>query len=67
MSQKTKILAHLSAGHSITPIDALQMFGCFRLGARIYDLKNDGHDIHKTMVQRGNKMFARYTLLKKGS
>ena len=64
MSQKSDILAHLSAGHQLTPIDALKLFGCFRLGARIYDLKQDGHMIYTTMVERGKKRFARYTLIK---
>ena len=64
MSQKMQILSHMASGNSITPIDALEKFGCFRLGARIYDLKEDGHNIHTTMVERGPKRFARYTLIK---
>lgn len=41
-SQCEKILIHLQAGKSINPIQALNLYGCFRLGARIYDLKKLG-------------------------
>jgi hypothetical protein len=34
-------------GNTITPLDALQNYGCFRLAARISDLKNQGHAIVK--------------------
>ena len=46
-----KVLSHLKSGKSITPLEALSEYGCFRLGARIYDLKKDGHPIHKQMVE----------------
>ena len=49
-SQLHKILNYLQLGYSISPIDALNMFGCFRLGARIFDLKQIGYDIAKQMV-----------------
>lgn len=45
MSQEKQILEYLQAGNKITPIDALNMFGCFRLGARICDLRNKGYNI----------------------
>lgn len=41
-SQCEKILIHLQAGKSINPIQALNLYGYFRLGARIYDLKKLG-------------------------
>lgn len=44
-SQKAQILADLQKGKAITPIDALNDYGCFRLGARIADLKEDGWPI----------------------
>lgn len=37
-SQTKRILAYMQAGHSITPYDALRMFSCMRLGARIADI-----------------------------
>ncbi|MCE7856899.1 MAG: hypothetical protein DYG97_10195 [Ignavibacteria bacterium CHB3] len=45
MSQKQAILEYLLSGKSITPLEALDLFKCFRLGARIWDLKKEGHDI----------------------
>jgi hypothetical protein len=51
MTQIDQILNHLKSGKPITPIDALNKFGCFRLGARIFDLKREGHNIHKQMIE----------------
>lgn len=43
-------------------MSALQLFDCFRLGARIADLRKEGYKI-KTMIQnRGVKRFAEYKL-----
>lgn len=50
-THNAKVLAHLQSGKSITPIEALDEFGCFRLGARIYDLKQAGHTIQKQMIE----------------
>lgn len=64
-TQTKQILAHLKTGRSITPIDALNKYGCFRLGARIYDLKQDGHNIYREMVETDSgKRVASYTLVK---
>lgn len=60
-SQKQQILDYLLEGNEITPIDALNKFGCFRLGARIADLKKDGYDI-KTRIAKGGKNYAIYKL-----
>jgi len=38
-SQNERIKQHLEMGRSITPLAALRLYGCLRLGARIYDLK----------------------------
>ena len=47
-STTDKIAALLERGHSITPIQALNKFGCMRLGARIHDLKKRGLCINST-------------------
>lgn len=39
LSQTVQIKAALLAGETLTPLDALNRFGCFRLGARIADIK----------------------------
>ena len=64
-SQKAMILDWLLLGHSITPIDALKMFGCFRLGARIADIKEMGYLVHTEMVhdKKTGKRFARYSIV----
>lgn len=61
-AQKDRILDHLATGRPLTPIAALKRFGCFRLGARIWDLKRDGHRIQTDMVTRKGKTFASYRL-----
>jgi hypothetical protein len=37
----------LDRGTHITSLDALNWFGCFRLAARVYDLKQEGYNIEK--------------------
>lgn len=56
------ILADLKRGRKITPISALEDYGCFRLGARVYDLKRKGHPITTEMIEdrRTGKRYARY-------
>lgn len=44
-SQNQQILDYLKTGKVLTPIAALDMFGCFRLSARIYELKDSGWPI----------------------
>lgn len=63
MSQIDRILAHLRS-EPITPMQALMNYGCFRLAARIRDLRDDGHEIHTEQVELDDKRFARYTLIK---
>jgi len=46
----------------ITPIEALNKFGCFRLAARIHELKNMGWTIRSSKVNRNNKTVAQYSL-----
>ena len=62
-SQNKQIKAWLESGKSITPLDALNLFGSFRLGARIFDLKNDYElNIKTEMVEGNGKRFAKYYL-----
>ena len=62
-SQASAILQYLKEGKGITPIDALNLFGCFRLGARIADLKKMGYDIVTERIKvEGGKYVARYHL-----
>jgi hypothetical protein len=65
MSQLNKIRNRLTSGASITALDALFDFGCLRLAARIADLRDQGLDIKTTIITKGNKRFAEYTLKNK--
>ena len=44
-TQNEQILDYLKSGKSITPLEALEKFGCFRLSARIFNLREDGYNI----------------------
>lgn len=45
MTHNDLILRHLKAGHTICDDEARTLFNCNRLGARIYELREAGHDI----------------------
>jgi hypothetical protein len=61
-TQKQQIEAYLTKGKSLTPIDALSKFGCFRLAARIADLRKEGLNIATKIVTKKGKSYASYTL-----
>jgi Helix-turn-helix domain len=63
MSQEKQILSHLRRYGSIEPLTALDKYGCFRLAARINDLRYHGYQIDTEMVEKGNKRIARYRLV----
>ncbi len=63
MTQTEMIRAHLEAGREITPIDALEQYGCFRLAARINDLRKAGLPIETLTEQRNGKAWAKYRLV----
>jgi len=64
-NQTERIKRRLKSGLSITPIEALNLFGCFRLSARILEIRQEGFDVQTELVQQGNKRFARYSLKQK--
>ena len=41
-SQNKRIEEYLKNGKSLTPISALSLFNCFRLAARVSDLRKQG-------------------------
>ncbi len=62
-SQRGSILIYLQAGNAITDIEALRLFQCRRLAARILELKRMGHDIKSRMVEvMSGKRVAEYWL-----
>lgn len=50
-SQGLMILSALQNGDRLTHLDAENRFKCLRLGARIYDLKQQGHNIQSRMIK----------------
>ena len=63
-TQNNRILAHIKRHGSITPLEALNEYGCLRLAARVYELREAGHKIDMERVDWGNKHFARYYMRK---
>lgn len=61
-SQNALIKGWLLNGKSITSLDALNMFGCFRLSARIANLRDEGLPVVTDMVTINHKRVARYYL-----
>ena len=64
MSQEQDILYHLHNISPLTPLDALNLYGCLRLSARIDDLRRQGHNIETKIVERNGKRFAEYKMRK---
>jgi hypothetical protein len=64
MSQQTQILAYLKRGYGITPLTALDKFGCFRLSERIRDLEKTGVSIEHRWYRYGKKRLMSYHLSK---
>ena len=60
-SQADAILRYMETHKKgITPIDALELCGCFRLSARIWDLRHKGFAIRSEVVE--GKGYCRYCL-----
>ena len=62
MSQEQDIIYHLRNIGPITPLEALNLYGCFRIASRINELRQQGYDINTTIVSDGNKRYASYSL-----
>lgn len=62
-TQAGRILAYLCEGNRLTALDALERFGCFRLAARIHELRKEGWAIQERIVETGSgKRVAEYYL-----
>jgi len=63
MTQCEQILRHLRQEGSITQREAARRYEIYRLAARIYDLRRQGHQIEKEMeTSDTGKSYARYYL-----
>ena len=66
METQTKQILQWIRKNPITPMEALQFIGSFRLAARIKDLRDEGHNIHTEMVtiDDNGARIASYSLIK---
>ena len=67
MTQKQQVLNHLQKHGSITDLDAYRVYAIRRLGARIWDLRAEGHKIRTQNTKEKNRFgevthFATYIL-----
>ena len=68
-SQVAVVLNHLQTGAEINPLEALSLYGIYRLGAVIFVLKKDGYNImtrieHFTKPSGKRGKYAVYKLIK---
>jgi hypothetical protein len=63
MCQELEILMALKRGEKITPLFALNEFKCFRLSARIENLRKQGYSIRTEMIEtESGKRVAEYSM-----
>ena len=63
-TRRDLVQRHLESGKSITPLEALRLYDCFRLSACIWTLKHKhGMNIETTMIEEDGKRFAEYSLV----
>ena len=63
MTQKEQIRAHLDRGKPLDAMAALRLYGCFRLAARILELKEAGVRVKRQMrVSANGARYAVYSL-----
>ena len=58
-TQNLQILGYLKKGKPITPLEALEKFGCWRLSARIYDLRKN-YIIETINITNNDKTYSQY-------
>ena len=69
MSQVDMVKEYMERRGSITQAEAIEAFGCYRLGARIADLKERGVAVGRIMEEGQNRFgertrYARYFIQK---
>lgn len=57
MTQCDRILNHLKRFGSITQLEAVEEYGCYRLSARIADLKAKGYKIVSDRLTRKKQIW----------
>lgn len=67
-SQKQLVLQHLNRFGSIEPLTALREYGCYRLGAVIFEPRHEGYAIRTEKINAKSRItgrpvqFAKYIL-----
>ena len=62
-TQAGRILDYLREGHRITALEALELFQCFRLAARVHELRREGWNIiERTVETASGKRIAQYSM-----
>jgi hypothetical protein len=59
-TQNEMILKHLREHKCIMPLEALNLYGVYRLASRINELRQDGHNIETEMQYVHPVKFAKY-------
>lgn len=60
-TQNYRIQRYLARGRTLTPLQALRLFGALRLGGRIHELKRYHYRIKRRMVELDSgKIVAQY-------
>lgn len=54
-TQNKRLLDYLQKGTTIHPLDSWKLLGIYRLSARIYDLRQDGHIIEMERIEVKNQ------------
>jgi hypothetical protein len=67
-TQLDHLRAHLKTGRTISPLEALGLYGMFRLAARVKELRNAGWDITtEVRYDPNHKPYATYKLAEQQS
>ena len=60
-TQTDSIKEYLDSGNTLTSLEALKLFSCFRLASRMHDLKKSGYVFSKEMISiDGSRKVAQY-------
>lgn len=61
-SQSLQIMKYLATGKPLTAIQALNKFGCFRLAARVHEMRSEGLAITEKTINKNGKRFSQYQI-----
>lgn len=65
MTHTSAIYRHLRAGRTLTTAQAAKRWDCYRLAARIKDLRDQGIPIETTMAEKYGRRYAVYSINKR--